>query len=85
MLTRSYRAALICGLIAAALATTSFFIRKLPFSAAGESEITGYGVGFYLWHSSVAVCLLSSASLCYFKPEPRFSGPKNNRLPAERL
>jgi hypothetical protein len=55
------RLALAISTASVILAVTTFLIQKAPFNEAGHmANVVGYGLGFYLWITSMFVLLLTS-------------------------
>jgi len=58
---RQYRSPVIFSAIGFALAMTSFLMKEVWLNEAGtKGVIVGYGAGFYLWMSAIALNLVTS-------------------------
>lgn len=63
---RFRRLALLLGLVAAYLAASSFGIDRLPDNQSYEfHDLTGFGVGFYLWLAAMVVFCVGQAWHCW--------------------
>ena len=61
LILKRFSLAVAASALSVILATTTLFIREVPYNEAGHmASIIGYGPGFYLWLGSISVLLLTS-------------------------
>ena len=75
-MARAYRAAIPFGAAAVAFALTSFHLREIPGGdMTPHGKIEHYEAGFFLWLSSMALCLLAPVVLLPLSRRGRADGP----------